>query len=333
MSLKKKPSSDAFANLINAARGSNSGETTAKAEAKRPSSRRTMLPITEIQLRVRFKQPRHYFDQHKMMELENSIRNKGIEDPLVIRSLPSGEYELVDGERRYRTAEAIGLEEVPVDIRDMDDKEALEYSLTKFLLSEDLNPVEQTQGILDLLSLELDCSHEEVASLLYRMGNEAKGKVLGSKSTHNVVGNLESVDEGRKIIDSLFSAIGISWESFLNHRLPLLNLPAEVLEALQQGQIAYTKAQAIARIKDKEQRGVLLNEAIGNDFSLSQIKERIAEIRSKVVKEDKAPPLMLKGRIDSAYKLFKRSNIWENPKKQRRLEKLLAELEALTSED
>jgi ParB family transcriptional regulator, chromosome partitioning protein len=329
MSLKKKPSSDAFANIINAAR---ENKPVAKTETSRSSSQQLMLPLEDIQLRVRFKQPRHYFDPHKMAELEHSIRSKGIEDPLIVRPLSNG-YELVDGERRYRTAKTIGLEEVPVNVREMDDKEALEYSLTKFLLSEDLNPIEQTQGILDLLSLELACKHEEVVSLLHRMDNEAKGKVSSSKSTHNVVGNSKSMDESRAVVNGLFLAIGISWESFLKHRLPLLDLPDDVLKALQQGQIAYTKAQAIARMKDEKQRGALLQKAIEEELSLSQIKEKIAEVRSQEVVKGKEPTVELKSRIDDAYKLFKRSSIWANPKKQKRLEKLLAELEALASEE
>jgi ParB family transcriptional regulator, chromosome partitioning protein len=84
-------------------------------------------------------------------------------------------------------------------------------------------------------------------------------------------------------------------------------------------------------VKDEQQRSGLLGEAIGSDFSLSQIKERIAEIRSQDAAYEKSPAL--KNRIDQAYKLFKRSSIWDNPKKQKRLEKLLAELEALATEE
>jgi ParB family transcriptional regulator, chromosome partitioning protein len=79
----------------------------------------------------------------------------------------------------------------------------------------------------------------------------------------------------------------------------------------------------------------LLNKAIDEELFLSQIKEQITEIKSREVVKDKGkePTVELKNRIDDAYKLFKRSSIWANPKKQKRLEKLLAELEALASEE
>jgi ParB family chromosome partitioning protein len=332
MNTKKKPPSDAFANLIRVARGiDNEEEGQLKTVEQETQERRATLPIDAIKLRVRFKQPRQYFDSAKMMELENSIRGKGIEEPLVVRPLSLNEYELVDGERRYRAAKNIGLAEVPVDIREMDDRQALEYSLTKFLLSEDLNPVEQTQGILNLLSLELECTQEEVISWLYRMQNEVKGKVTTSV-TRNVAGNEEQINQ-RAVIENLFSGVGISWESFVRHRLPLLNLPNEVLESLQQGTIAYTKATAIARIKDEVQRKTLLDEAIAQDLSLTQIKERIASLKSIETETALKSHQPLRSRIDTALRLVKRSKALDDPKKHKRLEKLLSQLEALVADE
>jgi ParB family chromosome partitioning protein len=238
-----------------------------------------------------------------------------------VRPLEAGLYELVDGERRYRSAMNVGLSEVPVFIRELDDKEALEYSLTKFLLSEDLNPVEETQGILNLLSLELDYTQEEIISLLYRMDNEAKGKV-----THNVVGS-----EAKSIIASLFSAIGMSWESFVNHRLPLLRLPESVLGALSEGKLAYTKAQAIARIKDEVQRDRLLNDAILQDLSLSQIQQRIKTIKS--LSSEPQPLTTIQSRLDNVYRQVKKAKLWEHPRKKQPLETLLTQMEELLSNE
>jgi ParB family transcriptional regulator, chromosome partitioning protein len=342
MNTKKKPSADAFSNLIKAARGNPPTtkppaipEQTDTAES---SDRGTteILPIASIQVKVRFKQPRHYFDADKLRELENSIRSKGIEEPLVVRPISAKTYELVDGERRYRAAKAVGLTEVPVSIRAMDDRQALEYSLTKFLLSEELNPVEQTQGILDLLSLELDQSIAEVTSRLYRMQNQAKGKVASSV-TRNVAGNSEKEgdkDNDRQIIEQLFAAIGMSWESFIRHRLPLLNLPPDILDALQQGKLAYTKAQAIARLKDDDQRRKLLQTTITQNLSLAEIKEQLAEIKSSPTiapPADQPPPI--RNRIDAALRQVKRSKALDDPKKQRKIERLLTQLEAIVAEE
>ncbi len=74
----------------------------------------------------------------------------------------------------------------------------------------------------------------------------------------------------------MFDSLGLmSWESFVSSRLPLLDLPEGVINALRQGRIEYTKASAIARIKDSSQRQALLEEAIQENLSLTQIKERI----------------------------------------------------------
>ena len=82
-------------------------------------------------------------------------------------------------------------------------------------------------------------------------------------------------------------------ESFRGHRLPLLNLPPDILEALHQGKIAYTKARALSKVADEEARKKLLDEAIDSSLSLSRIRERVAQIVDKEEKED------LKSRFDS----------------------------------
>jgi len=122
----------------------------------------------------------------------------------------------------------------------------------------------------------------------------------------------------------------MTWESFVNNRLPLLNLPDDVLEALRQGKVAYTKAQAIARVKDEKQRKSLLKQAIAQDFSLTQIKEHVDSLKSNTAEAVTRP--LLKNQIDDVLKLAKRSKVWDDPKKQKKLEKLLAELRSLVSD-
>ena len=86
-----------------------------------------------------------------MESLVESVGREGILQPLLVR--PVGDkYELVAGERRYRAAQECSLKEVPVTIREMSDPQAIQYALTENLQREDLNPIEETEGILDLLS-------------------------------------------------------------------------------------------------------------------------------------------------------------------------------------
>ena len=106
------------------------------------------------------------------------------------------------------------------------------------------------------------------------MDNEQKKKV-----TNNVIGNSE-----KQNIESIFEGLGQNWQSFVNNRLPLLKLPDELLEALRQGNIAYTKAKAISGVKDEVAREQLLENAISNSLSLSQNREVRYYITSHKVK-------------------------------------------------
>jgi len=278
----------------------------------------TQKAVAVTAIRLPPQQPRRYFDPDKLEQLVLSIKEHGILEPLLVRPRSGGEYELVAGERRYRAAQKLGLAEVPVVIRKLTDEEALALSLIENLHREDLNPVEETEGILQLLSLKLNVAVEETISLLYRMQNEAKGKV-----TQNVLGS-QSEEE----VKSLFDSLGLmSWESFASSRLPLLKLPTEVLDALRRGEIEYTKATAIARVKDVSARRALLLAAIEEKLSLTQIAERIKATRPSGSQDS------LKERIKQASSRLQKAKLWDSPEKQQVLEKLLEQMEALLADE
>src|SRR4030042_2185214 len=90
-------------------------------------------------------QPRKRFDEWKLEELAESIREKGILEPLVVRRVGGG-YEIIVGERRWRAAQRAGLKEIPVVVMEAQDREALEISLIENLQRENLNPVEEAEG-------------------------------------------------------------------------------------------------------------------------------------------------------------------------------------------
>lgn len=279
-----------------------------------------MIVIARIRLPAQ--QPRRYFDPQKMEQLVLSVKEHGILEPLLVRTLDESDfYELVAGERRYRAAKEAGLTDVPAVIRNLTDEQAVQLALIENLQREDLNPIEETEGVLQLLALKLEMSVDEIPKLLYRMQHQAKGKVA-----HNVMGSSEN-----EAVQAVFASLGtMTWESFVNNRLPLLNLPEDVLEALQQGKIAYTKAQVIARVKNEEQRRDILKEAIAQDLSLAQIKERVDGFKFNAAVAAEQPPL--KTQIDDALKLAKRAKIWDDPKKQKKLEKVLSDLRLLISD-
>ncbi len=270
-------------------------------------------------------QPRRYFAPSAMQMLVESVKKDGVLQPILVR--PVGDkYELVAGERRYRAAQSARLTDIPAVVREMSDSEAVRFALTENLQREDLNPVEETEGILELLAITLDSSTAEVTLLLQRLQKEIKRKKL----SHNVMGQPEgeSAPPELAIIQSIFDSLGrMSWESFTSNRLPLLNLPADILEALRAGRLEYTKAKEIAKLESESERIELLEEAIASSLSLSQIRER--------VKASQPPPEQgeFAERIDATTKRVKKLKVWENPSKRSRLELLLKQLEELISEE
>ena len=124
----------------------------------------------------------------------------------------------------------------------------------------------------------------------------------------------------------------MTWESYVKNRLPLLNLPEELLQALEQGSIEYTKARAIARIKDDKQRKSLLKVAIDQDLSLSQIKEKIAKLKTAEAKgkggsTDKTATYPQ--RLKEIYTKAKKVESWDDPEKAKEVDELLEKLEKL----
>lgn len=276
------------------------------------------LPIEQIHLPDY--QPRTYFDSQKLEELARTIKEHGIIEPIIVRPKPlSNLYELVAGGRRYRAAQIAQLTEVPVNILELTDEQALEVAMLENLQREKLNPVEETEGILRILAVRLSREMEEVPALLYKLNRQQQGQI---KSDNNVI-----IDEIAQKILELFDALGkFSFQSFVQNRLPLLNLPQDILSVLRAGQIAYTKARAIAKVEDSQTRKALLEETISQELSLSQIKQRIKELipsdSLEVTPEQK---------VENTLKRLKKTKPWSDPKKQKKFEHLLAQLEALMS--
>lgn len=107
-------------------------------------------------------QPRHHFDHAHLEDLINSIKEHGIIQPLVVRRLPSGRYQLIAGERRLRAAGIAGLETVPVVVRDVDEEKRLAWAIIENVQRQDLNPVEEAKAYLRLVD-EFQLTQEEVA--------------------------------------------------------------------------------------------------------------------------------------------------------------------------
>ena len=118
------------------------------------------LPITKVEPRK--DQPRREFDPESLQELTESIREYGVIQPITVRPLEKGYYQIIAGERRWRAARAAGLKEIPVRILPADDRLAMELALVENLQREDLNPMEEAAGYRTLMD-EYSLTQEEVA--------------------------------------------------------------------------------------------------------------------------------------------------------------------------
>lgn len=125
------------------------------------SNSSVMLKISEID--PNRSQPRKDFDENALSDLAQSISQHGLLQPLLVRPLPIGGYQIVAGERRYRACRMAGLTEVPVTIRELSDTETMELALIENLQREDLSPIEEALGYKALID-EHGFSQEEVAT-------------------------------------------------------------------------------------------------------------------------------------------------------------------------
>ena len=367
--------------------GGEDSDTSEQSPVETTSDNKTNNTIGRERIKLDPTQPRRYFDQKRLEELAQSIKELGILEPLLVRPLHDGDYGLIAGERRFKAAEIAGLEEVPCVVKEMDDDTVKQVQLIENLQREDLNAYEETIGILELLALRLEITQSEVISLLNRMEKanrkqadnvirhkekEQADNVIrhddkseevdsdnvssekGKKQADNVIRSEDSGDnktadnvirtkgnkqadnvirsEDVEIINNVFASIGrLSPESFRANRLPLLNLPSDIQQALASGRIEYTKARAIARVKDKQQRTKLLKKVISQNLSLTQIKELIQGLQPEEKKEI-TPFDAASQRVVSIGKRLKKASVWDDARKRRKLEKLLGDIEKLLDE-
>ena len=119
-------------------------------QTAQPPSGAQLLPLQKVEPNPL--QPRKSFDPDELQALADSIAMHGIIQPLTVRQLPSGFYQIIAGERRWRAARLAGLDEVPVVVIEADDKKAMELALIENLQRSDLNPIEEAKGYQQLMT-------------------------------------------------------------------------------------------------------------------------------------------------------------------------------------
>ncbi|MGZ3182825.1 MAG: ParB/RepB/Spo0J family partition protein [Telluria sp.] len=141
--------------------GGDGAEMTTKADPGTPST----LPVAQLQAGKY--QPRTRMDEGALAELAASIKTQGVMQPVLVRPVGEGRYEIIAGERRFRASQIAGLTEIPVLVRDVDDQAAAAMALIENIQREDLNPLEEAQGIQRLIN-EFHFTHEQAASSVGR---------------------------------------------------------------------------------------------------------------------------------------------------------------------
>jgi len=261
-------------------------------------------------------QPRRHFAEEALAELAESIRSRGVLEPVLVRRREDG-FELIAGERRTRAAQLAGLTHVPAVVLDVADDEALEISIMENLQREDLNAVEETEAVLRLLQLHLNLEREGVLQVLQDVYNEERGRPGSGKHDAGVQAELKGI----------FSRLGrFTPSSFYVNRVPILSFPEELLEAVRGGSLAFTKAQALARLDEPASRRRLLEEAVAPTLSLTEIRRRV---RAAAGQPQPAAEPAVSGLADTR-KLLKAGRVASLPAARRKqLEELLTEIRKL----
>ena len=130
-----------------------------------PGERLRQMPIKQLQPGKY--QPRLHMDPAKLSELSESIKAQGVIQPIVVRELSPGKFEIVAGERRWRASQEAGLAEVPVVVRELDDRTVIAMALIENIQREDLNPLEEAQSLQRLIG-EFSLTHAEAAEAVGR---------------------------------------------------------------------------------------------------------------------------------------------------------------------
>ncbi len=247
----------------------------------------TTLPITDVENNS--SQPRKNFDPEALAQLADSIRQHGILQPLTVRKLDSGYYQIIAGERRWRAARMAGLDEVPVIVVEADDKTAAELAMIENLQREDLNPMEEATGYRTLIDL-------------YGMTQEEAAERVG-KSRSAVANALRLLDLSEPV-----RAFVEEGKLTAGHARALITLPADLQERtakeVMDGGLSVRQTERLAKQRMEERRKpetVLKREKLDDPKKIDYTVEAQKELSAKLGRGVKIVNGRKKGRIELDY--------------------------------
>ena len=253
------------------------GDDVAKAE----SGSSLYLPISQVESYSA--QPRKHFDEESLQELADSIAQHGIIQPLTVRKLSSGYYQIIAGERRWRAARMAGLQEVPVIVMEADDRKAAELAMIENLQREDLNPMEEAAGFQCLM----DSYHMTQEEAAQRVG-KSRSAVANALRLLGLAPNV------RKLVEEGSLSAG--------HARALVPLSPAMQEkaanAIVSGGLSVRQAEALAKKLAAEKKAP--KNAAHTD-GVNYFAEAQDELKSKLCRGVKIVPGRKKGRIELEY--------------------------------
>jgi len=268
-------------------------------------------------------QPRQFFSQQSIDSLAEAFKEHGFRGALNVRPKDDGTYELVAGERRWRAAQQAQLKEIRCLVDTYTDEEALEFALMENLQREDLSKLEETEGILNFVSVKLAMPRDEIISIIKTEGHSDK----------TARSDVAPSDELRNI-EELLSLFGIGLQTFRTKNLRTLSLPIDLKTAHLEQNLSYSSALELSKIKDDGDREKLLSKALQNGESFRSIKGQVQEALAANKNPFVAKNSELVKRFDSmAKRVRKAQDTLAQTGKRKRVEKLLSELESLLLEE
>ena len=247
---------------------------------KTESSGSLSLPISQVE--TCSSQPRKRFDDESLQELADSISQHGIIQPLTVRKLSSGYYQIIAGERRWRAARLAGLQEVPVIVIEADDRKAAELAMIENLQREDLNPMEEAAGFQSLIES-------------YHMTQEEAAQRVGKSrsAVTNALRLLGLTPSVRKLVEEGKLSAG--------HARALVPLSPSLQEsaanAIVSGGLSVRQTEALVKRLSAEKKEAQAKDPDEVDY----LAEAQNELKARLCRGVKIVPRRKKGRIELEY--------------------------------
>ena len=247
---------------------------------KTESSGSLSLPISQVE--TCSSQPRKRFDDESLQELADSISQHGIIQPLTVRKLSSGYYQIIAGERRWRAARLAGLQEVPVIVIEADDRKAAELAMIENLQREDLNPMEEASGFQSLIES-------------YHMTQEEAAQRVGKSrsAVTNALRLLGLTPSVRKLVEEGKLSAG--------HARALVPLSPSLQEsaanAIVSGGLSVRQTEALVKRLSAEKKEAQAKDPDEVDY----LAEAQNELKARLCRGVKIVPGRKKGRIELEY--------------------------------